>query len=199
VLTVSEQAIQKDMQQSLADAENGLNIDDIGRIIGVWNAMIKRKSFSDAVSGQPMKRAIAFTNTIAHSKKIAQEFNQVVNDYLGDKADDSYSIDVKHVDGTLNALQKKDALDWLADDTIDDNQARVLSNVKFLTEGIDVPNLDAVIFFAPKHSQVDIVQAVGRIMRRYEDKDYGYIILPIVIPADVTPESVLDDNKTYQA
>ncbi|EHN59081.1 type ISP restriction/modification enzyme [Oenococcus kitaharae] len=199
VLTVSEQAIQKDMQQSLSDAENGLNIDDIGRIIGVWNAMIKRKSFSDAVSGQPMKRAIAFTNTIANSKKIAKEFNQVVNDYLGDKADDSYAIDVRHVDGTLNALQKKDALDWLADDTIDDNQARVLSNVKFLTEGIDVPNLDAVIFFAPKKSQVDIVQAVGRIMRRYEDKEYGYIILPIVIPADVTPETVLDDNKTYQA
>src|SRR5690606_30534869 len=78
-------------------------------------------------------------------------------------------------------------------------EARVLSNVKFLTEGIDVPNLDAVIFFAPKKSQVDIVQAVGRIMRKFEGKEYGYIILPIVIPAGTTPENVLDDNKTYAA
>src|SRR5699024_557071 len=101
-----------------------------------------------------------------------------------------------HVDGKLNAIQKKEALDWLADD-IDNNEARILSNVKFLTEGIDVPNLDAVIFFAPKKSQVDIVQAVGRIMRKYEGKEYGYIILPIVIPAGTTPENVLDDNKSY--
>src|SRR5699024_10823060 len=111
---------------------------------------------------------------------------------------ESFQIDVRHVDGTLNALQKKEALDWLAGE-VDNNEARVLSNVKFLTEGIDVPNLDGVIFFAPKKSQVDIVQAVGRIMRKFDGKDYGYIILPIVIPAGVTPETVLDDNKTYAA
>ena len=98
----------------------------------------------------------------------------------------------------MNALQKKDAIDWLAADLPDD-EARVLSNVKFLTEGIDVPNLDAIIFFAPKQSQIDIVQAVGRIMRKYKDKEYGYIILPVVVPSGQDPDTVLDDNKTYQA
>lgn len=198
VLTVEEGAMTKNLQQTLADTENGLNIDDVGRIVGVWNGMIKREGANGKVSGQPMKRAISFIDTIANSKKIAEKFNSVVNEYLGDTAEESFQIDVRHVDGTLNALQKKDALDWLAGE-IDNNEARVLSNVKFLTEGIDVPNLDAVIFFAPKKSQVDIVQAVGRIMRKFEGKEYGYIILPIVIPAGTTPENVLDDNKTYAA
>ncbi|HHK2071884.1 TPA: DEAD/DEAH box helicase [Enterococcus faecalis] len=198
VLTVEEEAMTKNLQQTLADPENGLNIDDVGRIVGVWNAMIKREGATGKVSGTPMKRAISFIDTIKNSEKIAEKFNAVVNEYLGDNAEDSFHIEVKHVDGTLNALQKKDAIDWLAGD-IDIDEARVLSNVKFLTEGIDVPNLDAVIFFSPKKSQVDIVQAVGRIMRKFEGKEYGYIILPIVIPAGVTPESVLDDNKTYAA
>lgn len=127
-----------------------------------------------------------------------KKFNSVVNEYLGDTAKESFQIDVRHVDGKLNALRKKEALDWLTDD-IDNNEARVLSNVKFLTEGIDVPNLDAVIFFAPKKSQVDIVQAVGRIMRKSKEKEYGYIILPIVIPAGTNPENILDDNKSYAA
>lgn len=198
VLTVEEEAMTKNLQQTLADRENGLGIDDVGRIVGVWNGMIKREGATGKVSGQPMKRAISFIDTIENSKKIAEKFNSVVNEYLGDSAEESFQIDVRHVDGTLNALQKKEALDWLAGE-IDNNEARVLSNVKFLTEGIDVPNLDGVIFFAPKKSQVDIVQAVGRIMRKFEGKEYGYIILPIVIPAGVTPENVLDDNKTYAA
>ena len=98
----------------------------------------------------------------------------------------------------MNTLEKKEALDWLSEDFAED-ETRVLSNVKFLTEGIDVPNLDAVIFLAPKKSQVDIVQAVGRIMRKFKDKEYGYIILPIVIPEGTTPESILDNNKKYEA
>lgn len=174
VLAVSEQYVNKTMQETLS-SDNELKTDDPGKIIGVWNAMVKRNGLNGEIKGAPMKRAIAFTDTIAHSKEIAKEFNNVVNDYLGKEADDSFTVDVKHVDSSLNALQKKNALDWLAND-MPDNHARVLSNVRFLTEGIDVPSLDAVIFFSPKKSQVDIVQAVGRIMRRYEGKDYGYAI-----------------------
>ncbi|RXT26843.1 helicase [Lacticaseibacillus chiayiensis] len=207
VLAVDEAVVQRDMQNSLA-TENGLNIDDIGKIIGVWNAMMKRESFSDKISGPPMQRAIAFASVIDNqrghgagkvgSKQIAQEFSHVVNEYLGNDNPNSFRVDVKHVDGSMNALQKKDAVDWLAADLPDD-EARVLSNVKFLTEGIDVPNLDAIIFFAPKQSQIDIVQAVGRIMRKYKDKEYGYIILPVVVPSGQDPDTVLDDNKTYKA
>lgn len=196
VLAVSEQYINRNMQTILAD-NNELNSNDIGKIIGVWNAMVKRNGMTGAITGKPMKRAIAFTDTIAHSKELSAEFNNVVNDYLGNQAKDSFSVQVHHVDGTLNALQKKQQLDWLAG-KIENNNAHVLMNVRFLTEGIDVPNLDAVIFFSPKKSQVDIVQAVGRIMRKFEDKEYGYIILPIVVANNVDPSIVLDNNEQYK-
>ena len=195
VLAVDETVVQKDMQKSLADSENGLNIDDVGRIIGVWNGMIKRESFSDKVSGEPMKRAIAFSRTIKDSQRLSAQFENVVNDYLN--SEDGYYVNVRHVDGSMNALEKNEALDWLASDDIPEDSARILSNVRFLTEGIDVPNLDAIIFLSPRKSQVDIVQAVGRIIRKFEGKDYGYIILPIVVPEGATPESILDNNKTY--
>lgn len=195
VLAVDETVVQKDMQKSLSDPENGLNIDDVGRIIGVWNGMIKRESFADKVSGEPMKRAIAFSRTIKDSQRLSEQFESVVNDYLD--SEDGYSVNVRHVDGGMNALEKNEALDWLASDDIPENSARILSNVRFLTEGIDVPNLDAIVFLSPRKSQVDIVQAVGRIIRKFEVKEYGYIILPIVVPAGETAETILDNNKSY--
>lgn len=197
VLAVSESYINKDMQQIMA-ADNQLKVDDIGKIIGVWNAMVKRNGVTGEITGAPMKRAIAFTDTIEHSEAISKEFEEVVNEYLDAQSIDSFKVDVKHVDGGLNALEKEEAIDWLADDNIEDNRARVLSNVRFLTEGIDVPNLDGIIFFSPKKSQVDIVQAVGRIMRRAEGKEYGYIILPIVVANGVDPRDALDNDKQYK-
>lgn len=195
VLAVDESVIQKDMQKSISDPENGLGIDDIGRIIGIWNGMLKRETFSNKISGNPMKRAIAFSRTIKDSQRISEQFESVVNDYLD--SEEGYRAEVRHVDGGMNALEKNEGLDWLSSEDIPDNSARVLSNVRFLTEGIDVPNLDAIIFLSPRKSQVDIVQAVGRIIRKSPDKEYGYIILPIVIPSGETAESILDNNKTY--
>ena len=197
VLAVSESYINKEMQKVMASNTSELKVSDIGKIIGVWNAMVKRNGITGEITGAPMKRAIAFTDKIEHSKRIADEFNYVINDYLGAQAEDSFSVDVHHVDGGLNALQKKTELDWLASDMAD-NEARVLSNVRFLTEGIDVPNLDAVIFLSPKKSQVDIVQAVGRIMRKFEGKEYGYIILPVVIDTSSDPAVELDNNEKYK-
>lgn len=202
VLAVSESYINKDMQNVMS-ADNQLQVDDIGKIIGVWNAMVKRDGITGEITGAPMKRAIAFTDTIKHSKLISNEFNQVVNDYLDSGDDDNsednnFHVDVHHVDGGLNALQKETEIDWLGNDDIEENHARVLSNVHFLTEGIDVPNLDAIIFFSPKKSQVDIVQAVGRIMRRAKGKEYGYIILPIVVADGVDPNIALDNDKKYK-
>ncbi|USS88488.1 DEAD/DEAH box helicase family protein [Fructilactobacillus hinvesii] len=203
VLAVDESAVQKDMQRTLSDPENGLNIDDVGRIVGIWNGMMRRNGYKNPkknglYDGVPLERAIAFTKTIEDSKKISNQFEEVVNDYLsGHQSGENEKLRMRHADGTMNAIQKNDVLDWLANPNKPDNEARIVSNVRFLTEGIDVPSLDAIIFMAPKKSQVDIVQAVGRIMRKAPGKDYGYIILPIVIPADETPESILDNNKRY--
>ena len=75
---------------------------------------------------------------------------------------------------------------------------RILTNARCLSEGVDVPTLDAVLFLSPRNSQVDVIQAVGRVMRRAEGKDFGYIILPVAIPAGMSPEQALDDNERFK-
>ena len=81
--------------------------------------------------------------------------------------------------------------------TEDGEVCRILSNARCLTEGVDVPSLDAVLFMNPRRSQVDVVQAVGRVMRKAAGKDYGYVILPVVIPEGEDIESALNKNEIY--
>ena len=98
----------------------------------------------------------------------------------------------------MDANARRERLQWLQQTEDGANAAcRILSNARCLAEGVDVPSLDAVIFLQPKKSQIDIIQAVGRVMRKFEGKQFGYIILPIVIPAGMTAEQALDDNETY--
>lgn len=75
--------------------------------------------------------------------------------------------------------------------------ARLLTNVRCLSEGVDVPTLDAAIFLSKRNSEIDVVQSVGRVMRRAKGKRYGYVIIPVVIPADKKPEEVLDDREAF--
>jgi predicted helicase len=88
-------------------------------------------------------------------------------------------------------------LSWLKEET-PGNECRIITNVRVLSEGVDVPSLDSVLFLSARNSQVDVVQSVGRVMRKSEGKKYGYIIIPVVVPADVEPEHALDDNERYK-
>ncbi len=97
---------------------------------------------------------------------------------------------MRHTDGSRNALQRAQVLGWLRAGDPDDG-CRIVTNAKCLTEGVDVPALDAVLFLEPKRSQIDVVQAVGRVMRRAEGKSCGYVVLPVVVPAGAR----LDDDE----
>ncbi len=105
--------------------------------------------------------------------------------------------EIRHVDGTQNVLERNQKLNWLREEP-GDYRCRVLSNVRCLSEGVDVPALDAVIFLQPRKSQVDIVQSVGRVMRKPPGKKYGYIILPIPVPLDEDAEKALDRHEHYR-
>ena len=96
----------------------------------------------------------------------------------------------------MNALERARKLDWLRASEEDEYEVRVLSNARCLTEGVDVPALDAVLFMQPRRSLVDVVQAVGRVMRKVPDKKFGYIILPIVIPAGISPRGRTERQRT---
>lgn len=197
VLAVDESMVQKEAQKLLSDENNELQFDDVTKIIGCWNGLLKRKNNSDQLFGEPMKRAIAFTDTIANSKMITDMFQTVVEDYVGQENPNPFNVEVEHADGTMNAMEKNEKINWLKSE-VPDRTCRILSNARFLTEGVDVPELDAVMFLKPRKSKIDIAQAVGRVMRKAEGKKYGYIILPIGVPSGVDAETVLDNNKKYQ-
>ncbi len=97
---------------------------------------------------------------------------------------------MRHTDGSRNALQRARILGWLRSGD-PGGGCRIVTNAKCLTEGVDVPALDAVLFLEPKRSQIDVVQAVGRVMRRAAGKDTGYVVLPVVVPEGMR----LDDDK----
>ena len=236
VLTVSEDQIADQMQSSLAQ-DGQLTLDDAARIVGCWNALAKR-SVDTADYGkdiQPMRTAVAFARDIKTSKRFASSFRNVAEDYrltladepevpeLPDDADGADSdtpsqkrlgsVEVRHVDGSMNIMERNGLLSWLSGDlgapaptrqasNSESERAsvscRILSNARCLSEGVDVPALDAVMFLSPRKSQVDIVQSVGRVMRLAPGKQYGYIILPVAIPAGMSPEDVLSDNDTFR-
>lgn len=206
ILTVDEAFVAKGWQPMLADAGSELTLDDAARIVGCWNGLAKRsKTATDPETGQtigfppnaePMRRAVAFSHTIKASKALSEKFEDVTTAYVGEHAP-ALRCEVAHVDGTMNSLTRNERLSWLKADTEPD-VCRILSNARCLSEGVDVPTLDAVLFLTPRNSVVDVVQSVGRVMRNAPNKQYGYVILPVAIPEGMSPEEALQDNKRYK-
>ena len=209
ILTLKADQVSEAMGNMLAaEQESGLNLDDAVKLLGCWDALADPEgALSDRnVHGDqhnPLLRAITFTNTIKSSKMVEAHWQRVV-DVVREQTDSGLQADllplsVQHVDGTQNSLDRQRKLAWLKSGETDNGRVcRVLSNARCLTEGVDVPALDAVLFLAPRKSQVDVVQAVGRVMRKAAGKEMGYIILPVVISPDESPEQALDDNEDLQ-
>lgn len=207
VLGVSESQVATSFQNLLADESNELAIDDVAKLVGCWNGLAKRRSgeleasFGDDL--EPMKRAVAFNRSIKDSQKIEREFEDLVRMNLRDRENDDptddLGVQVRHIDGGFNAQSRAELLNWLKQEPNEEGPiCRILTNARCLTEGVDVPNLDAVLFLNPRNSMVDVIQAVGRVMRRAEGKKYGYIILPIAIPDGMSTAQALSDNQRYK-
>ncbi|OZC35704.1 damage-inducible protein [Marinobacter vinifirmus] len=211
VLTVEESVISRRLQNLLKDEDNQLKVDDAAKIVGCWKALSKQ-GLAEGLTGddQPMKRAVAFCQVISPNYKgtkhkvssinIANMFQSVVEAYQeSEELDEDARLicEAAHVDGGMNASQKEAQLTWLKEET-PPNTCRILSNVRCLSEGVDVPALDSVLFLTPRNSQVDVVQSVGRVMRNAPGKKRGYVVLPVVIPAGMEAHEALNDNHTYK-
>ncbi|ORL08367.1 DEAD/DEAH box helicase [Prescottella equi] len=214
VLTVDEDLVASPLQQQLAGEFSELKLDDASKIVGCWNGLAKRAGRTPGGTGfapgeTPMKRAVVFAKDIAASKQVAEVFPAVVDAYrdlLEENENDGHQVNgtnlelacaVHHVDGTFNALQRNAELSWLKA-PVPEGECRILTNARCLSEGVDVPALDAVMFLNPRNSVVDVVQSVGRVMRKADGKDYGYIILPVAVPAGVSPSQALSDNRRFK-
>lgn len=218
VLAIEESHVSRRIQELLRSSDNELRVDDAAKIVGCWKALAKQGLHDDLIGdGDPMRRAVAFCQVIEHksgakvhkvsSKQIAGMFQAVVQAYQESETDQdaelrnspaaTLSCEAEHVDGSMGASEKEALLSWLKDDP-PENTCRILSNVRCLSEGVDVPALDAVLFLTARNSQVDVVQSVGRVMRNAPGKKRGYVVLPVVIPAGVEPHEALNDNQTYK-
>ncbi|MGR3041661.1 type ISP restriction/modification enzyme [Vibrio vulnificus] len=208
VLTMDEHHVTRRIQNLLKDENNSLKVDDAAKIIGCWKALSKHQMKEGMeLDPHPMKRAVAFCQVIepttgkthkVSSKQIAEMFQAVVEAYQDTENDaDELTCEVQHVDGSMNATTKEEKINWLKQEP-EENSCKILSNVRCLSEGVDVPALDAVLFLTPRNSQVDVVQSVGRVMRNAPNKTRGYVILPVVVPAGMNAAEALNDNQTYR-
>ena len=219
VLAVEESHIHQRLEKLFEGTE--IQVDDAAKIVGCWKALSKYGIMDELGDDEPMKRAVAFCQVIekeykgkthkVSSKNIAEIFSNVVDAYQKQeiaaleeqnpdfRPDNSLLLkcEAEHVDGGMNASEKSSKIEWLKAEQ-EDNTCRILSNVRCLSEGVDVPALDAVLFLTPRSSQVDVVQSVGRVMRNAPGKKRGYVILPVVIPAGIEPDKALEKNENYK-
>jgi predicted helicase len=208
ILTLNENDVPQAVQNMIADPDNEINTDDMSKLIGCINALSKKllgeHEIIKVTDPNPMKRAVAFCQSIKVSQKITDTFNNTADTYINElHHEDQLSmvrVASKHIDGSMSAPKRDELISWLKSVDEDSNDCHVLTNVRCLSEGVDVPSLDAVLFLSARNSQVDVVQSVGRVMRLSPgtNKKYGYIIIPIIVPSDVKPEHALDDNERYK-
>ena len=216
VLTVSEDDVPENIKRDITNTTTELNFDDTSKLIGVINGLSKMVRGDDHrtwdADPRMMRRAVAFCSAIGNeskagtSKYIASVLPRISQKYEenldAESLSHTVSVTTKHIDGSMNSQKRNEILQWLADEPENDRECRVVTNVRCLSEGVDVPSLDAVLFLSARNSQVDVVQSVGRVMRTFhrgqpDEKKYGYIIIPIVVPSDVSAEEALDNSKTF--
>ena len=178
------------LSPKIRDALNSKNVPtrvsnmELCRLLGTMLAL------NGVVEGQEapgrLSRSIAFASTIARSKWFTETINDnralklrvtKVMSQRGKRAE----LEARHLDGTNTALRRNQERRWLNDAPKRD-QARMICNVKVFSEGVDVPALEAVSFLDPKQSHIDIVQAVGRVMRKAPGKARGYVVVPVYVP-----------------
>ena len=202
ILAMDEHLVSYRAQRSL-ESDSQLVLDDATKMVGCYKALAKiGMDEKSVISREPMRQALAFCQNIKLSQMFASEFGNVIEEYtaneeVAEEFKTDLEVQLHHVDGTFNAEQRNEKLGWLKADE-DKNICRVLTNVRCLSEGVDVPALDAIMFLHPRKSQIDVVQSVGRVMRKAEGKDLGYVIIPIAVAPGISPEKALNDNKKYQ-
>ena len=205
ILTLNDQDVPPGLRNIIGGDEKEIKTDDLTKIVGTINALSKQFLGDSGNTKEndpgPMKRGVAFCSNIATSKKITETYNLTSEAYRDELPEEiknkTVVVESQHMDGSMSAPYRDQLLSWLKEDT-EENDCRILTNVRVLSEGVDVPSLDSVLFLSARNSQVDVVQSVGRVMRLSPGKKYGYIVIPVVVPSDVEPEAALNDNERFK-
>ncbi|MDE0372753.1 MAG: DEAD/DEAH box helicase family protein [Rhodospirillales bacterium] len=190
VLGVSQASVTPALRKRLEDLDTGVSrkqaptSNDMTRVLGVSLAINGMTEGASLDRPGQLPRTMAFANNIRRSKWYAKSLmeSEVLRSttrrlQAGQRA---MKVSAEHLDASASALVRNRELRKLAA-AGKEGECRVVCNVKLFTEGVDVPELDAVAFLDPRDSQIDVVQAVGRVMRKAEGKRFGYIIVPVIV------------------
>jgi superfamily II DNA or RNA helicase len=128
--------------------------------------------------------AVSFHSSVRRAKRFQEMNKAIILDHV--------PMDTYHVSGKTPTAVRSSNINKFAKS----NKA-LITNARCLTEGVDVPGIDAVLFADPKQSTVDIVQAVGRALRVFDGKTFGYIIVPIVVEGDSLDN--FESTEAYQS
>ena len=208
VLTLNENSVDSALLKEIQEDNKDIKEKDAIKLIGCINVLSKRTNyltdkelFSD-VDPEPMKSAVAFCNSIKNSQYLRDSFNVCQQAYYEKLSEEEREklvlVQADHVDGSMGSTVREEKLDWLKKADANKRECRVLNNVRCLSEGVDVPSLDAIMFLSSRNSQVDVVQSVGRVMRKAEGKKFGYIIIPVIVPANEKADEVLDKSDDFK-
>jgi predicted helicase len=177
VMTVDKKEVQEKLYEYLM-SQGSLSIDDTTKLVGLGK-LIKGEVHNE--DGTPLnlsiKRGIVFVNRVSKSKQVAEDFEAVFREYFGIQS----PANIQHIDGNMSVFDKRRRINWLREGG---QRSHTLTNAKVLTEGIDVPALDFVAFFDQKESVVDIIQALGRVVRKAQNKEFGLVFIPLVVSTD---------------
>ncbi len=200
---------------NIGDGEGkvSINLEDAVKMVGLISVLggqvkqkikdASQKELLESVDVGVLKRNLLFTRTIDRSKRLTNSLQFITENPTNLKkifTEDYQPINLQseHIDGSMNAGKRADLLDWLREFSDSNNSlnpwCRILSNVRCMSEGVDVPTLDSAIFWDSKQSEVDIVQSVGRIMRKADNKKMGYIIVPIYIDSTADQKKEIEEK-----
>ena len=203
MVEVQEGQLYDDIKAAGEESPDALN--DLTKMYGAWRGI----NYPDGKDNPPklLQRVIVFHNTVNKSKIFAGEkeskleFEKLVEISKKVYPDMDRSVQVHHIDAQTRSSSRGMALDWLRKSNDDPDTCRILTNARCLQEGVDVPALDGIIFMEPRRSGIDIIQSIGRVMRKPKgvDKEAGYVILPIPVPADEEAMEAFEKHQEVQA
>ena len=201
IMVMREQEVARDLYDKFlllitdGDVEQIITFEDVERLLGTAfaiNGITEKRG-----NGERLLRVLGFANSRRRSRAFRDllrlpELHEILKSRMNDASQDAVTMhEVEHLDGNSSAIKRGKALRELGG--ADAKSPRMICNVKLFTEGVDVPSLDAVAFLDPRDSTVDVVQAVGRVMRKAPGKQFGHIIIPVPIEGDSLIEE-LEDN-----
>jgi superfamily II DNA or RNA helicase len=156
------------------------------------NSLASKIGLLKAMKDYGINRAISFHSKVKSAKDFSLDLPKII-EKIDPKSRPEGSIWTDYVSGKMTASARAENISKLK--TLKGYDRGLLTNARCLSEGVDVPSLDAVGFIDPKSSQIDIIQAVGRAIRLSKGKDKGTIVIPVFIEDHEDPETAIEKSK----